>query len=422
VLNAWQRNLFLPALLLPEEKLDYMGKSVGERAAPIPTTRLGSRQLITLYAVVVFLFWISLYLYVPTLPTYAESKSENLALVGVVLAQYGLWQGIVRLPVGIAADWLGRRKPFIVTGIALAGLGALAMGRAGDVNGLIVGRAITGLAAATWVPLVAVFSSLFPPREAVRASAVLSLINSVGRVLATSVTGWLNGLGGYSLAFLLATGVAALAFLVALPAREDCRPPQQPSIGGTGRLITRRDVLLPSVLSAVAQYVNWGTTFGFLPVLAGQLGGTDVTQSMLASMHIGLSTVGGLVVATIVSRIGPRRLVYFQFVLLSLGVGIAALASSLPLVFAAQFCIGLSTGVGYPVLMGMSIEKVVEANRTTAMGLHQAVYAIGMFAGPGLSGILADAIGIRPMFGVTAFVCLALGLFITRWLGVERGG
>jgi MFS family permease len=70
--------------------------------------------------------------------------------------------------------------------------------------------------------------------------------------------------------------------------------------------------------------------------------------------------------------------------------------------------------------MGMSIENVVEANRTTAMGLHQAVYAIGMFAGPGLSGVLADAIGIQPMFGVTAFGCLALGPFTTRWLGVER--
>jgi DHA1 family multidrug resistance protein-like MFS transporter len=398
-----------------------MGEAVRERAAPVPVARSGNRQLIALYVVVVFFFWISLYLYMPTLPTYAESKSENLALVGVVLAQYGLWQGIVRLPVGIAADWLGRRKPFIIAGIVLAGLGALTMGTADDVNGLIVGRAITGLAAATWVPLVAVLSSLFPPYEAVRASAMLALVNSVGRVLATGITGPLNELGGYSLAFFLATGVAALALLVALPAGENRRLPQRPSMAGISQLISRRDVLLPAILSAVAQYVNWGATFGFLPVLARQLGGTDITQSILASMHIGLATVGSLVVATMVNRIGPRRLVNSGFVLLSLGVGIAALASSLPLLFAAQSCIGLSMGVGYPVLMGMSIENVVEANRTTATGLHQAVYAVGMFAGPGLSGVLADTIGIQPMFGVTAFVCLVLGLFTTRWLGVERG-
>ena len=33
---------------------------------------------------------------------------------------------------------------------------------------------------------------------------------------------------------------------------------------------------------------------------------------------------------------------------------------------------------------------------------------------------LAEAMGIRPMFGVTAFVCLALALFITRWLTDTR--
>ena len=58
---------------------------------------------------------------------------------------------------------------------------------------------------------------------------------------------------------------------------------------------------------------------------------------------------------------------------------------------------------------------------TTATGLHQAVYAIGMFGGPLLSGMLANALGIRPTFGVTAFGCLALGLLGTRLLAEKRG-
>jgi predicted MFS family arabinose efflux permease len=51
------------------------------------------------------------------------------------------------------------------------------------------------------------------------------------------------------------------------------------------------------------------------------------------------------------------------------------------------------------------------------MGLHQAVYAIGMFVGPWLSGILADALGLQPMFAVTAAVCLTLGLAGASRLG-----
>ena len=394
-----------------------MNESPTVRPSPSPKAGTSSRRLvITLYVMAVFLYWMALYLYVPTLPTYVQSKSDNLALVGVVLSMYGLWQAIIRLPLGIAADWLGWRKPFIVVGFALAGLGAWTMGTAEGVNGLIVGRAITGLAAGTWVPLIVVFSSLFPPHEAVRASAMLTLVGSVGRVLATGVTGSLNELGGYPLAFFLAAGAAALAILIVLPAREGRRPPQQPSVGAIGSLITRRDVLLPSLLNAVNQYANWAATFSFLPILARQLGATDVTQSALVSMSIGVVTLGNLVATAIGSRIGARRLVYLSFVLLSTGIGGAALAPSLPLLFVSQFCIGLGQGIGYPVLMGMSIQQVADAERTTAMGLHQAVYAVGMFGGPWLSGLLADAIGIRPTFGVTASVCLALGLLVARRL------
>ncbi|MEJ2330908.1 MAG: MFS transporter, partial [Gammaproteobacteria bacterium] len=114
-----------------------------------------------------------------------QSKTDSLALVGFVIAQYGIWQAFIRFPMGIVSDWVGRRKPFIVGGFALAGLGALVMGRASGIDELAIGRAITGLAAGTWVVLVVGFSSLFPPREAVRASALLTFITSLGRMLAT---------------------------------------------------------------------------------------------------------------------------------------------------------------------------------------------------------------------------------------------
>ncbi len=376
--------------------------------------------MIGLYAAAAFLYWASLYLYIPTLPVYAQSRSDNLALVGIVLSMYGLWQAIIRLPLGIAADWLGWRKPFIIVGLALAALGAVIMGTAANVNGLIVGRAVTGLAAGTWVPLIAVFSTLFPSDQAVRASAILTLVASAARALATSVTGSLNDMGGYPLAFFLAAGTAVLAILIVLPAREDRRPPQRPSARSIRTLIVRRDVLLPALLNGVGQYANWTATFGFLPVLARQLGATDVALSLLVSMNMGVVTLGNLVATAIVRRVGARRLVYLSFLLLFAGIGGAALARSLPLIFVAQFCIGLGQGIGYPLLMGMSIQHVGDGERTMATGLHQAVYAIGMFGGPWLSGMLANALGIRPTFGVTAFACLSLGLLGTSLLAEKR--
>jgi predicted MFS family arabinose efflux permease len=266
------------------------------------------------------------------------------------------------------------------------------------------------------VPLTVAFTGLFPPQDAIRATAILTFVGFVGQVIATSVTGSLNALRGYSLAFFLATGAAALGLLVALSVREKQHPPRRPSVSGIGHVVTRRDVLLSSLLAAVSQYANWAVTFGFLPILAEQLGATDVVLSMLMSMHIGVVTVMTLGAAAIVNRIGARRLALASFLLMSGGIGLAAWAPSLAIVFAAQLCMAVAQGFSYPVLMGMSIQEVADAERNTAMGLHQSVYGVGMFAGPWLSGILADALGIRPMFGITAFACLAIALFLIRLL------
>jgi MFS family permease len=382
--------------------------------------RLGKRAALIPFIVAVFLYWVSLYLYTPTLPTYVRSKADNLAMVGAVLSMYGLWQAVVRLPLGVASDWVGRRKPFILAGFALAALGPWVLGSARGVDGLLIGRSITGLGAGTWVPMVVLFSSLFPPKEAVRASALLTMVGSAARVLATALTGTLNRVGGYPLAFFLAAGAAVLAFLVLLPTREVRRPPQTPSIKGILAVSGRRDVLLPSLLSMVGQYANWGATFGFVPIMARQLGATDISNSLLMSMNLTVVTAGNLLATAIVRRIGTRRLVYTSYGFMAAGLLGLALSPSLPWIFACQFSLGVAQGLNYPVLMGLSIRDVGEAERTTAMGFHQAVYAIGMFAGPALSGVLAEAMGMRPMFGVTAFACLALGLLGTRLLGRER--
>ena len=398
-----------------------MNKPTAPSPTPARSAFSGRRGAIILYAVVAFFYWASLYVYVPTLPTYAKTVTDNLALVGVILSMFGLWQAIIRLPLGIAADWLGWRKPFIIFGLGLSALGAWLMGSAHEVNGLIVGRAITGLAAGTWVPLVVVFSSLFPPQEAIRATTLLTLVAAVGRVAATAVTGSLNTLGGYGLAFTAAIGIAAVALLGTLPVPEARRPSQPPSVGGLFRLATRRDVILPALLNAVGQYVNQGIAFGFVTILAKELGASDPTLSMLSTLHMIVYTVGNLAAAALLRRANARPLVYASFISLAAGATCAALAPSAPVLLICQGLIGLGVGAGYSLLMGMSIKHVAGPERTTAMGLHQAVYAIGMFVGPWLSGIFANALGLRPMLGITAGMCLVLGVLGTKMTAKPRG-
>jgi len=381
-----------------------------------PSQRSRRGLAIVLTSLTVGLYWISLYLYVPTLPVYTQTFTTSLALVGTVLAQYGLWQAVIRLPLGIASDWLGTSKPFVYLGLILAGAGAWLMGHTGSVNGVLIGRAVTGFAAGSWVVMVVAFSSLFPPREAVRATALLTVVNSVSRMFATGLTGVLNDWGGYGLAFTLSTIVAGVAVLLYLPIKEEQVKRRSPTLRDTGILILRRDVLLPSLLNAVVQYSSYATTFGFLPILAKQLGASNIMQSLLVSMNLLVGLLGNLITTWLVKRVGSRTLVLSGFTIAASGIGILWLANGLAWIYLAQFLLGLGSGIAYPTLMGMSIENVEGSSRSTAMGLHQAVYALGMFSGPWLSGIVAGWLGVQAMFGITAFIILGLGLLGGRML------
>lgn len=390
-------------------------EQAANKNATLPFFRSRKFNLV-IYCTAVALFWTSLYLYVPTLPVYIKEKVGSLGAVGLILSMYGLWQAILRFPLGIASDRIGWRKPFILSGFILSAVGALVMGTGATGLSLGVGRAITGLAAATWVPLVVVFSSLFPPKDAVRATAILTMVNSFSIMMAMSLTGWLNHLGGYSLAFYAAIGAAGAALLVVLAAGETRTEPKKVELQGLTRIVLRPDVIRPAVLAALYQFVVWSTTLSFTAILAKRLGASDVMISILSSSGTGVVLLGNLMTATLVYQIGKKRMVGVSFITLSMGAFLAALSPSLAWLFAAQYLVSFSSGILQPLLMGMSIEKVEGNERATAMGLYQAVYGIGMFTGPFVGGRIADWLGLQPMFAVSGIICLVLGMLGVRWM------
>jgi len=102
------------------------------------------------------------------------------------------------------------------------------------------------------------------------------------------------------------------------------------------------------------------------------------------------------------------------------GVGLTSVATSLSALFVAQFLIGLAHEINFPALMGLGIRYIPDSERNTAMALHQAVYAVGTFGGPWLSGIPAQSMGRRWMLASTALGVLAISLLGTSKLGEER--
>ena len=377
------------------------------------------RRSKTLFLAVTFLFWITLYLYVPTLPIYIKLKTADLATVGMVLSMYGLWQAFARLPMGIIGDVMGRGKPLIVSGIFMGVAGAVIMGLGNSIFVLAAGRALTGISAGIWVLLVVVFSTFFDEDKAIFASSMLTFSASFGRMVATASTGFLNRVGGDRLPFYLAGACGVVAIFLVLLIREPRRPPMKISLRSVAQLFLRRDVLLPTVMSTVVHYSDWAVTFGFLPILAQQMGVGDVARSLLISLNIGGITVANLLNTLLLKRVKHGRLLIAGALLFFTGIILIAVSPVRAYLYVGTVCMGFAFGMVYPILVGMSIHNVDRSQRSTVMGIHQSFYALGMFTGPWVSGIIADYMGIRPVFFMTAggFFVLAflfLGLLLRR--------
>ena len=83
------------------------------------------RNRILVFSAATFLYWAALFIYVPTLPAFVKERASSLAAVGVVLSMFGLWEAILRTPLGILVDATRRQKPWLLAGFLAGGAGAL---------------------------------------------------------------------------------------------------------------------------------------------------------------------------------------------------------------------------------------------------------------------------------------------------------
>jgi len=153
---------------------------------------------------------LGLFLILPVFAVYAShlKGGDNHTLVGLALGAYGLTQGMLQIPYGMASDRYGRKR-IIVLGLLLFALGSFVAAIGGSIHIIILGRAMQG-AGAISAPVMAFLADL--TREQHRTKAMALVGSSIGLMFALSMVGspllyQHIGMGGI---FIL-TGVLALA-------------------------------------------------------------------------------------------------------------------------------------------------------------------------------------------------------------------
>ena len=326
------------------------------------------------------------------------------ALIGLAMGIYGLTQGILQIPFGLASDRFGRKR-VIVAGLAVFALGSFVAAAAGDLTWLIVGRSLQG-AGAVSAAVTALLAD--QTRDEVRTKAMALVGASIGLMFALSLIASPAVAAHIGLSGLFAvTGLLALACMAVVVWWAPPEPAVHKNVP-RGRLsevlrdpgLVRLNVGV-FVLHAV-QLAMWVAVPGLL-VQAG-LAKEDHWMVYLPAVLGSFAVMGfalfplerrGYLRAVFLAAVGLVGLVQLGLVAVAPHASVLALAVLLFLFFC-----------GFNVLEATQpslASRLAPAHaRGAALGVYNTLQSLGFFAGGAVGGWLTKHVGMPGLFATCA--------------------
>lgn len=360
-----------------------------------------------IFGLATMFFWASEYCHVPFFTPYLRTLGLSATLIGFLVGCYGFTQLCIRIPLGIFADMSGRYRFLVRAGCFFTTVSSLGLYLTQNVFWMFVCRVLAGVAASTWVAFTVMFTGYFRPEEGSKAIAQINGFNNTGKLLAFFLGSASAAAFGYRAPLLMSciTGFAAILMSFFIKENDSKRTPQNPrELIGVFKDIS---VLVPALLAVVLQMLMQGTAFSFTSDVARSIGANaveiGVSSCLFTATQIGAVFFIGSAWA---AKQDSKNMVAGGFILYVLYCLMVGFTNSMVWMYAAQIIGGFANAVLTSVLMASCIQYTSPEKKSTAMGLYQAIYGIGMTIGPVVMGGLVDWSGYGGAFSLFA-VCAA---------------
>jgi len=378
-------------------------------------TALERRASLSLAAIFA-LRMLGLFLVLPVFALEARKYAggDDPALIGLAMGIYGLTQGLLQIPYGMASDRLGRKR-VIVFGLVVFAIGSFMAATATSLGWLMMGRSIQG-AGAVSAAVTALLAD--QTRDEVRTKAMALVGGSIALMFALSlllapllvVSIGLGGLFALTGALSLG-GIAVVIWGAPAEPLQHKNTPRGRLMEVLGQVALLRLNFGVFVLHAV-QLAMWVA----IPTLLVQAGLPKehhwwvYLPAVLASFVVMGATLfplekRGYLRAVFLSAISLIALVQLG---LLWGVSSHASVGLLSVLLFVFFC-------GFNVLEASQpslASKVAPAHaRGMALGVYNTLQSLGFFAGGALGGWLIKNVGMQGLF-------IACGVGMLLWLAV----
>jgi MFS transporter, DHA1 family, multidrug resistance protein len=364
-------------------------------------------------------------MYLPALPALSSDLHASASEIQLTLTACFAGLALGQIVAGPLSDAYGRRRPMLV-GLAAFALASLLCAASPNVATLIVLRFVQGAAGAAGIVISrAVVRDLFEGVELARFYALTLLVNGAAPIVAPIVGGLILLFTTWHGTFVLLAAIGIVVLLAVAFGLEETLPPASRRRGGVAATLrTFRDVAADRTfvgyalagglaIAAMFAYIAGSpfvveTIYGQSPQVFSLIFGTNALGIVLA----------GQLSATLVERVGPRRLVVAGLAASALGalilLGAVVAGVGLVGILPGFFLVTASIGLILPNATALALAAHGQRAGSASALLGALQYAVGAVVAPlvGIAGTgtalpMAILIAILSLGASTAYLALA---------------
>jgi MFS family permease len=346
---------------------------------------------------------LGLFVILPVFAIHARTlPGADAVMVGWVLGIYGLTQGILQIPFGMASDRIGR-KPVIAFGLLLFAIGSFVAAIPGDIWTAIIGRSLQG-AGAISAAVTALLADLTSDENRTKAMALVGatvgLMFAVSLVAAPILFEAIGMHGIFIMTGVLATAaVAVVVWVVPAPPKlhEGVLAPERPSL----KSIFFHPELLRLNIGIFVLHTVLMAIFIVVPIALLEFGHMPVKTHWKIYLPAVLLSFAAMIPPIIwAEKRGHNRTVLLGSVAF-MGLSVLALIPSLhspgwiAFLLFVYFAVFNILEAQLPSLVSRFAPP---AGKGTALGVYNTTQALGLAAGGALGGYLVKYTGLSSVF------------------------
>ncbi len=359
---------------------------------------------------VIGLFWFTQYVYVPYTTPFLLAQKVSADFVGLVVGFYGAIPFFTRLFVGIFSDKIGYYKPMIIVGCASAAVASIIRLYLPTGMGFLIANIISGFSSSMWMCFILFHTKTLTKENLQKGMGYVLAACNGGILLGFFASATLYEHFGMFLMCLLSVSGGTISTIISLSLKE---PPNNninpPKVSELLHVAYNKRLWFFSVIGMIQQGILMGTAMSFSNEVAHSLGASAWQIGIMTMTMTASYTASNLLSSTHTAiKIGPGILMTLSQICMALYCVLMVTVDSVYALIPIQILLGTTGGFVFSWCSAEALSQIESYRRSTALGIFQSMFAIGMTAVPIVAGYLfAHTSSLNSAFFFQALLAIA---------------